>query len=146
MDVRIPEAVTTKVREEVGDGLRTMGLYTNGELDFGYLREDVDTLYTEQDYQRISELFVFEAFDSREVEEVFRAGEIEYIVYGLSEAIVYQYVDDPLGGVFFSVDASANPDATKVQELLTEFVDAQRNVSLGEGREPVDDLQELFLA
>lgn len=146
MDVRIPEKVTKPVREEVGDGLRTMGLYSNGELVFGYLREDVDTLYTEEDYQRISELFVFEAFDSKEAEAMFRAGEIEYIVYGLAQATVYQYVDDPLGGFFFSVDASANPGAKKIQELLTRFVDAQRTESLEEGREPVDDLQELFLA
>lgn len=50
-----------------------------------YLREDIDEQYTEEDYQAISELFVFEAFDSREAEEVSRAGDIDYITYGLEE-------------------------------------------------------------
>lgn len=144
MDLDIPDELVDVIRSEVGDDLRTVGQYRNGELDFGYLRSDVADQYSDEDFERISELFVFQAYDSEQIEEHFEVGEVEFFTYGLRDAVVFQYVADPLAGCFISVDAEANPLPGKLQDRLIGFLRSEQEAAREQDREPIDDLQELF--
>lgn len=107
MDVESPDTLVSAVRATVGDGLRSMGLYRRGDLEFGYLRSDVRAAYSADAAAQIGEHFVFEALDAKIAEGLFSGGEIEYLTCGLADVVVYQFVADPLRGLFFSVDADA---------------------------------------
>lgn len=145
MPTDIPDEVKEMVREEVGDSLRTMGVYSETGLEFSYLREDVEDAYRDREYSRISEKFLQEAFDSSRIEELFHAGETHYLTYGLEDAIVYQYVSSPLTKFFFSVDADVQPLPKQVGDRLIEYVREKRQPVENLDRVPADELQELFL-
>lgn len=145
MATEIPDDIQSMVQSAVGDSLRTMGVYSSSGLEFAYLRPDIDKQYDNDEFSRISEKFLQEAFDASRIEDVFNAGDVVYLTYGLENAIVYQFVSSPLTKFFFSVDAKTDPLPKQVGDMIIEYVLETRDASDDIDRVPADELQELFL-
>lgn len=129
------EELADKLKSEVGDDLRTFGIYGRNVLDFLYLREDVDIQYSDDDYRRISELFVLQDLEVEYLEELFALGDLEFVAYGFDSGVIYHFVSGTHRGFFLSVNRGASVDIETVRRMI----EGSWSDSGG-----ADDLQELF--
>lgn len=95
---------------EIGDHLRSIVSYEEQNLQFHFLRHDIEDEYERSDFYEIFDDLILEGMARGYLESRFNAGKLQTAVYGFEEAIIFHFTADELSGVVVSVDRDTHPD------------------------------------
>lgn len=94
-----PELVSA-LKDEVGDNLRSVSTYREDDFELHYMREDVASIYSEAEMDRVFDDLVLQGLGRDVLEEMFHAGEFECSMYGFEEAAMFHFVENGYSGLF----------------------------------------------
>lgn len=78
--------------ENIWGAVRGVVWVENGEYRLEYVRKDVSSLYSREDYLRMFDEFRTTEMSSSHLEDIWRAGKHQGTIYLFDEAIVYHFL------------------------------------------------------
>jgi hypothetical protein len=97
------------LRDEYGDDLRVVGVYTETTFEMLYMAEKVREQYSRDEIYAMSDEFIMS--DSREntyLERLFHLGRIKYVVHGFDDGQVFRIPLDQGTGLIVSVASTTD--------------------------------------
>lgn len=104
-------SLVRKLHDEAGDALRSVTRYDEEEYEFLYLRENVEAIYSAEEFDAIFDDLRLEGWGRESLEDLFRAGELECSIYGFEGAMMFHFVTDDFDGALVTYDRDADVDA-----------------------------------
>ena len=93
------------LHDYVGDSLRTVATYDADGYELHYVRDDVDALYTDDEYEAIRRELVMQDFEAGYLTDLFEGGDLSCAVHTFDDLVTFHFVDEEFDGLFVSVDA-----------------------------------------
>lgn len=117
VDPDLPDSL----REEVGDGLRSVAAYEERSYEFLFVREDVRAEYSELEIRDILEDLIIQGLSTDYLESLFHAGPLDCAMYGFEDAAMFHFVADEHAGLFVSIDRD---EPVTLEAVITTCKDA----------------------
>lgn len=102
--------LVAKLHDEVGDALRVVAQYRNGDYDVNYMRGDVESRYSGGQMDEIFEDLVIQGIHKARLEELFSAGGLECSLFKFEESLMFHFTPEEGRGLFVTVDSDAGID------------------------------------
>lgn len=105
--------------DSVGGSLRAMAVYERDELRFEYIRDDVQDHYSQADFESIADEFGLDgALGDDYREQLYCAGEFDYVVHGFADGTFVRVPLAEYGGMFVALDRDAEVSLPRFVEQL----------------------------
>lgn len=104
MSVTSAEALTTFLRDRVGDNLRSVIYYDDDGGDVLYVRDDVADEYTETDVEEVVRDVRLEAVEKPHQEDLYAHGPLNYTVRWFEDAVEMHFLHDETSGTAVALD------------------------------------------
>ncbi|WP_135851146.1 DUF7522 family protein [Halorussus salinus] len=104
MSVTSAEALTTFLRDRVGDHLRSVIYYDDDGGDVLYVRDDVADEYTERDIKEVVRDVRLEAVEKPHQEDLYAHGPLNYTVRSFEDAVEMHFLHDETSGTAVALD------------------------------------------
>ena len=99
-----------ELHDQVGDALRVVARYRDRSYEMSYLREDLDSLYTDTDLDAIFDDFVLQGLHKDRLDDLFRAGTLECSMFQFEDALVFHFTPGGSEGLAVSIDPGTGVD------------------------------------
>lgn len=116
------QQLVQKLHEEAGDSLRSVSRYEEDTYEKLFLRENVDAIYSEDEFEEIFEDLRLEGWGRDTLEDLFNAGDLECSVYGFEQAMMFHFVTSDFKGALVTYDRDAGVDTEEfIRVCKSEF-------------------------
>lgn len=116
------DRLVRKLQAEAGDALRSVTRYGETDYEMIYLRENVEAIYTEAEFDEIFEDLRLEGWGRDTLEELFNAGMLECSIYGFEEAMMFHFVSNGFEGALVTYDRGADVETEQfIEACKSEF-------------------------
>lgn len=120
---RVTEGLVDELRDDIGDGIRTVATCDRGEYDLRFIRDDVDAEYSEEEISRLFQQVEIEGMGYAHFEELFHTGELECAIYGFEGALMFQLPVDEFSGLFVTTDRDIRLNPESVIGICKEAIE-----------------------
>lgn len=119
-NARTDPPLVTALLDALGEDLRTVITYDEDSQEPRFVRENVEAIYSDEEFEAISEAIRLEGWGRERLEALFKTGELECNVYGFDEAKMVHFVRDGFAGALVTYDRGADLDDDRVVEICKE--------------------------
>lgn len=113
MSIEVSQALSRFFRQEVGQSLRLVAHYTDDEIDFVYLRDDLEETYDEEEFSQTFTVHRQDKATAIQQQSVIAAGNHHVTLRIYDDAIVFNFTQTDEVGTVVSVTPEVG------QNLLT---------------------------
>lgn len=109
-----PTDLVEDLKDDVGDALRTVAKYEHGDYERLFIRPDIKAQYSDEERAELYNQVEIEGMGYSHFEDLFHTGELESVIYGFEEALMFQFPgEDEFTGLFVTVDRDVvmNPES-----------------------------------
>lgn len=107
--------LVNNLKDEAGAALRSVTTYDEDSYDQLYLRENVNAIYSPEEFDDIFSDLRMEGWGRESLEELFNAGKLTCSIYGFEDAMMFHFVRNGFEGVLVTYDRGADVD---VEEFM----------------------------
>lgn len=107
------------LKEDLGESLRVVAVHRERDYEFQYLRDDVETTYSPEEFSRIFDDLVLEGMEREHFERLFHVGALECGAWGFEEAAIFYFPGEDHSGLVVSVDRNGPINIDQLIERCT---------------------------